>query len=81
MFKFKLSKIYRSFQFLHHTRSVVTCHAGEIPFTASFGVAAVGHDLTTIASRHIERADEAVYAAKRDGRNRIAIAACDLAAV
>jgi len=44
-----------------------------IPITVSVGVATAGRDVPGIAAL-IERADEALYEAKRAGRNRCAIA-------
>lgn len=54
--------------------SAVQTEAGELPVTVSVGVAASGaggDDLAAILSR----ADEALYEAKRNGRNQVATAA------
>jgi diguanylate cyclase (GGDEF)-like protein len=50
-------------------KHVNTREAGPLRVTASFGVAYLREDTTTLASL-MERADSALYAAKRNGKNR-----------
>lgn len=61
-------------------RIVAACHSAlvrapdaEVRFTCSIGVAGVTADDTTVVDI-LDRADEAMYAAKRGGRDRVAVA-------
>jgi two-component system cell cycle response regulator len=60
------------------SRLVVTTEQGEIAFTASFGVAVAGRESTYDAGELIQLADQALYCAKRQGRNRVEIGAAAL---
>lgn len=52
-------------------RAVVKTDVGEVRFTASFGVTAVGPDAYVNVEAAIRSADFAMYTAKRAGRNRV----------
>jgi two-component system cell cycle response regulator len=60
------------------SRLVVTTEQGEIRFTASFGVAVAGRESTYDAGVLIQLADQALYRAKRQGRDRVELAAAAL---
>lgn len=51
---------------------------GEIPVTVSLGVSASGKDRGWNAQALVRSADEALYLAKKNGRNRVEIAADDV---
>ncbi len=53
-------------------RTVAQTPAGPLSVTASFGIAAFGPDDGGLDLR-LRQADEALYAAKRDGRNRVVL--------
>ena len=46
-------------------------HGETIPLTASFGVAALPDPSLRTLDAYFTRADQALYRAKRDGRNRV----------
>ena len=50
---------------------------GEIPVTVSLGVAASGNDRRWNAHTLVRSADEALYLAKKNGRNRVEVASDD----
>ena len=52
------------------TRETIGGRAGELPVTASAGVATLGVHATT-AAELVNAADEALYRAKREGRDRV----------
>jgi two-component system, cell cycle response regulator len=53
------------------SRLAVNTREGDIPVTASFGVTVVGPEAYVDAPAAIAAADAALYAAKREGRNRV----------
>lgn len=52
----------------------VKCDVGTIPVTISLGVAAADNANNIVEQSLIQAADEALYRAKREGRNRVAFA-------
>ena len=49
----------------------IECHAGQIPVTTSFGVASTNEIRSATQEILVRAADEALYRAKRAGRNRV----------
>ncbi|QUV85328.1 sensor domain-containing diguanylate cyclase [Chloracidobacterium aggregatum] len=58
----------------HIAARPVPTTAGELPITASFGVAYLPMPGVTTPDKLVEVADQALYASKRNGRNRVTLA-------